>query len=73
VTVVVKDANGVAVADGTLVTFTTTLGTITATRTTVGGSAVASLSIPPGVSGTAQITAAAAGTIGQKSIPVSCG
>ncbi len=72
ITVTVTDPNGFKVPDGTTVNFTTTLGYIQATDTTSGGTAVGSLTIPPGTSGNAQVTASAGGQSANTTINVTC-
>jgi hypothetical protein len=72
ITVNVTDPNGFKVPDGTTVNFTTTLGYIQATDQTAGGTAVASLTIPPGTNGNAKVTATAGGQSADTTINVTC-
>jgi len=72
ITVNVTDPNGFKVPDGTSVNFTTSLGYIQASDTTAGGTAVASLTIPPGTSGSANVTATAGGQSANTTISVTC-
>jgi hypothetical protein len=72
VTVIVADVNGFKVPDGTNVTFTTTLGYISASDQTIGGTAVTSLTIPPGTSGSARVTASSGGQSADTTINVTC-
>jgi len=66
-------SSGQPVADGTTIGLTTTLGSVSATVTTDGGSAVARLVIDPKVRGTATITATAPnGVTGQKTLTITC-
>lgn len=72
ITVSVTDPNGFKVPDGTTVNFTTSLGYIQTTDSTAGGTAVASLTIPPGTSGNAKVTASAGGQSADTTISVTC-
>jgi len=72
ITVTVADPNGLRAPDGTLVNFTTTLGYISASDNTTGGTAVTSLTIPPGTSGSAKVTASAGGQSADTTINVTC-
>jgi len=68
----VRDTSGNLVANGTPVTFATTLGYITTTRATTNGVVSAVLVIPDKISGTANVTASAIGLTAQRSVAVSC-
>jgi hypothetical protein len=72
ITVTVTDPHGFYAPDGTTVNFTTTLGYISTTDGTIGGTAVTSLTIPPGTVGTARVTASAGGHAADTSINVTC-
>jgi len=66
-------AGGQPVADGTTIGLVTTLGSVTKTVTTDGGTAVARLVIDPKVQGTATVTATAPnGVTGQKVLTITC-
>jgi hypothetical protein len=68
----VTDAFGVVVANGTSVTFTSTMGAI-GSATTIGGSATATLTIPAGSpAGVAQITVRAGGASASSTVQVNC-
>jgi len=68
----VFDSFGRTVTDGTLVSFTSTIGTIAATAPTVGGLANAVLTSSTVSSGTAQIVARAGVASTQASLPIIC-
>jgi hypothetical protein len=70
--VVVLDANGLRVREGTEVTFTTTLGYVSTTDGTQRGTAYTSLTIPTRTAGTALITAMAGNATAQRLVNVSC-
>ena len=74
VTVTVRNAAGGYVADGTSVTLTASMGSLSpTTATTLGGGVLAVFTAPGNQSGTATIQAAAAGTAtGNASITVAC-
>jgi hypothetical protein len=72
ITVIVSDPNGFRVPDGTVVNFTTSLGYISSTDSTIGGTAVTSLTIPPGTSGAAKVTASSGGHAADTTINVTC-
>jgi len=72
ITVTVADPNGFKVPDGTNVTFTTSLGYISASDQTIGGTAVTSLTIPTGTSGSARVTASSGGQSADTTINVTC-
>jgi hypothetical protein len=68
----VTDAFGVAVANGTLVSFSSTIGSI-GSATTIGGNATATLSIPNGsAAGVAQIRVTAGGASASTTVQVNC-
>jgi plastocyanin len=68
----VRDTSGNLVANGTPVTFATTLGYITTSRATTNGVVSAVLVIPDKISGTANVTASAIGLTAQRAVAVSC-
>jgi len=68
----VTDGFGVPVVNGTTVSFSTSLGTISPTATTGGGNAVASLSTSAGTSGVALITVKAGNASATTTIQVNC-
>jgi plastocyanin len=70
--VVVNGSNRLPVANGTSITFTTSLGYVISPAVTNGGVAVVSLVIPPKQSGTADVRASGAGFNATKSIAVTC-
>jgi hypothetical protein len=72
ITVTVADPNGLRAPDGTLVTFTTTLGYISSSDNTTGGTAVTSLTIPPGTTGSAKVTATSGGVSADTTVNVTC-
>jgi len=72
ITVTVLDANGLKVADGTEVDFSTTFGMITAVTQTQDGSATATLNTPTKQTGTAVISIKSGGASAGMTIPVSC-
>ncbi len=72
ITAVVRDALNNPAPDGTVVSFTTTLGTITFTATTTDGVATATLTSEP-TSGIATITASALGTTGTVTVEFQAG
>ncbi len=73
VRVFVSDGFGNPVGDGTLVSFTSSPGTITPSATTVGGIATVVWTPTPGISGSATVTATV-GSFGlQSSFVISCG
>jgi len=68
----ITDGFGVAVANGTLVNFSSTIGTMSS-ATTIGGNATATLSIPAGsAAGTAQIRVTAGAAAAVSSVQVNC-
>jgi hypothetical protein len=68
----ITDAFGVAVANGTGVSFSSTIGTI-GSASTIGGNATAILSIPSGsAAGIAHITVRAGGASGSTTVQVNC-
>jgi hypothetical protein len=68
----ITDGFGVPVANGTLVTFSSTIGSI-GTATTIGGNATATLNIPSGsAAGVAQIRVTAGGASATTSVQVNC-
>jgi hypothetical protein len=68
----VTDAFGIAVANGTSVTFSSTIGAI-GSATTIGGSATATLTIPAGsAAGVAQITVRAGAAAASTTVQVNC-
>jgi hypothetical protein len=71
-TVNATDGFGVPVVNGTSVSFSSSIGTITPTAATSGGNAVATLSTPPGTGGGALITARAGNASGTTNIQVNC-
>lgn len=72
VAVNVTDALGVPVANGTLVTFSSTIGSI-GSATTIGGNATATLTIPSGsASGIAHIRVTAGGASASTTVQVNC-
>jgi len=68
----VTDGFGVPVVNGTTVSFSTSLGTISPTATTGGGNAVASLSTSAGTSGVALITVKAGNASATTTVQVNC-
>jgi hypothetical protein len=72
ITATVTDPHGFYAPDGTIVNFTTTLGYISSTDSAIGGTAVTSLTIPPGTVGTARVTASAGGHAADTTINVTC-
>lgn len=73
VAITVKTAGGANVADGTNVTITTSIGSISpSTATTFGGGILAVYTAPATSGGNANITATAGGVSGSASINVSC-
>jgi len=73
VNITVVDANGLAVANGTPVTVTASIGTVTpaVTQTSAGG-AVVLYTAPASTGGVAILTAIAGGIVGQTQIVVNC-
>jgi hypothetical protein len=69
---VILDANGLRVLDGTQVQFNTTLGYVSTTAGTSKGNATTSLTIPPKQAGAALITATAGRATAQKLVQVTC-
>lgn len=69
-TVTVADAKNVAVADDTLVTFTTDGGYVSESSATSGGVAYATFRVPPKTSGVAHITATVGNVKAEKRIDV---
>jgi hypothetical protein len=72
ITVTVTDPHGFYAPDGTVVNFTTTLGYISSTDSTIGGTAVTSLTIPPGTTGNAVVRASSGGHAADTTINVTC-
>ena len=73
VTVVVKDAAGVNVADGTIVTISPNLGSVSpSTTTTVGGGVLVVYTAPTNTGGTATITATSGSRSGNAQIELLC-
>jgi hypothetical protein len=72
VSATLRDPNGLPVPNGTIASFTSSLGTIQATNQTSGGLASATLMVPDRVSGTAQVTVSSGSTTGTASVPISC-
>lgn len=73
ITILVTMPGGQAAPNGTAIGFTTNLGAVESQVTTLGGQAVARLTIDPKVSGNATITATAAnGTKASETLPISC-
>jgi hypothetical protein len=70
--VTVADAKNVAVADDTVVTFTTDGGVVTSTSATTGGLAYASFTVPPKTSGVARIVATVGTVRAEKRIELGC-
>ena len=70
--VAVKDANGNPAPNGTMVTFTTTFGSITSPVGTTAGLATARFVLPLEARATAQLTASALGATSQRSFSVLC-
>jgi hypothetical protein len=70
--VAIYDANGLAVADDTSVSFTTDLGSITPDLSVMGGTAVASLSMLPKTTGVAHVSVTSGAASAQKTISVTC-
>ena len=70
--VTIRDTNGLLAANGTPVTFATTMGYITTTRATVNGVVDGVLVLPTKQAGTANITVTALGATAQRGISVSC-
>jgi len=68
----VFDTSGAPAPNNTNVTLTTSLGYINSPVVTTGNLAIASLVIPPKMSGTATVTATALGVSERKSITVTC-
>ena len=69
-TVTVADAKNQAVADDTLVTFTTDAGYVSESSATNGGVAYATFRVPPKTSGVAHITASVGSVRGEKRLDV---
>jgi hypothetical protein len=63
VSATLRDPNGLPVPNGTIASFTSSLGTIQASAT---------LMVPDRVSGTAQVTVSSGSTTGTASVPISC-
>jgi adhesin/invasin len=73
VTIVVKDSGGANVADGTAVTISTNLGSVSpTTATTVQGGVLVLYTSPSNQGGTATVTATAGGVTGTTNITVTC-
>lgn len=72
ITVTVRDANGLRVADGTTVNFTTSFGQITGSAQTQDGEATGSLQTPTKTMGTAVISITSGSASNQVSINVTC-
>jgi hypothetical protein len=72
VSVVVADAKGQAVADNTVVTFTTDGGTVSASASTSGGLTQVLFTVPPKTSGVARIVATVGSVRAEKRIDVGC-
>src|SRR5581483_4852645 len=68
----VTDAFGVPVANGTAVSFSSSLGTIGASTVTGGGNAISTLNTPAGTSGVALITVKAGNASATTTIQVNC-
>jgi hypothetical protein len=68
----ITDAYGVPVANGTTVSFSTSLGTIAPTAATAGGSASATLNTAAGTSGTAIVTIRAGNASTTTTLVVNC-
>jgi hypothetical protein len=72
ITANVTDIYGVPVANGTAVSFSSSLGTIGASAVTGGGNAVSTLNTPQGTSGVALITVKAGNASATTTIQVTC-
>jgi hypothetical protein len=73
VTVVVKNAQGGNVADGTSVSVTTNSGTVSPGNATTSGGGILTIFTAPSTGGTAKITATSGSATGSADITVNCG
>jgi hypothetical protein len=73
VTVVVKNAQGGNVADGTSVSVTTNSGTVSPGSATTSGGGILTIFTAPSAGGTAKITATSGSATGSADITVNCG